>query len=152
MAGKFSVTYKDYNAESSAASFPIPTITNSNITTITPQLGSLETALAGVTVGRNAKETTLLSVVDNGDSPSSDPLAQREIKWLVYMVDTVTGDTLRREIPTADLSLLSNNSDLLDLTSGAGASLKAAIEAVAENPDTGNSVTVTQVRFVGRNT
>lgn len=151
MAGKFSITYKDYNGESSAASIPIPTITDGNIATITPQLGSLETAISGVTVGRVSREVTQGNVVDNGDSPSSDPLAQREIKWLVTLVDTVTGDTLRREIPTADLSLLANNVDTLDLTAGAGASLKAAVEAVAENPETGNSVIVTEVRFVGRN-
>lgn len=151
MSGKFSVTYKDYNGESSTAAFDIDEIVSGNIATITPQLGSLESALADVTIGRRTRSTTIANVDDNGDASASDQFAQREVKWLFTLVDSVTGETLRREVPCADLSLLANNVDTLDLTAGDGASLKSAVQAVVINPRTGNSVILTEVRFVGRN-
>jgi len=63
-----------------------------------------------------------------------------------------TGQKYRVSLPTADLSVLPNNSEFLDLTGGVGLALKDAFEAVVRSPGNGaNAVTLDSVQFVGRN-
>lgn len=84
---------------------------------------------------------------------AASPLAQREVKWLCrYQSSTdSTAPVYRCEIPTADLSLLANNTEFLDLSAGAGATFKSAFEAIVVTPDAAeDAVTLLSVQFVSR--
>lgn len=113
---------------------------------------AIVSAVDGVTLGNRqdavfVEETTK----DAGTAgPSSNPLAQREIKWLVRAVDDVNGKNVQIEIPTADLSLLTGGNDFLDLGGTEAAALVTALEANVLSVD-GNAISVSSIQFVGRN-
>jgi len=80
-------------------------------------------------------------------------LAQREKKWLARYHDATNGQKFQVSWGTADLSLHMTNSEFLDLSTGAGAALKAAFEDVVVSPnDSSHAVVLDSVQFVGRNT
>jgi len=61
------------------------------------------------------------------------------------------GNIYHVEIPTANLSLLDNNVDVLDLTGTEAAAFKTAFEAVQNSPTGGNDITVIKIQHAGRN-
>lgn len=141
------------DAESSSFRFPITTLTAANVVAQTALLATLDTAIQGVTMGVIRSTTTILEEELGLGTPAGSPLAQRENKYLLRMHDLITGKKFTRSLPTADLSLLANNSEFLDITAGAGLTLKNAIEAVVKSPyDGANAVVLDTVQFVGRNT
>lgn len=76
---------------------------------------------------------------------------QREKKWRVRYVSTVTGKRYSIEIPGAILTgNLVAGTDFLNIASGDGLAFKTVFEAEAREPGTNNSVTVVNVQFVGR--
>jgi hypothetical protein len=88
-------------------------------------------------------------VLGSGSAPS-DPVAQREVKWLVRYHDAA-GRKYSVEIPTADLSLLDTDSEFLDLAATYPAAFKTAFEDVVVSPaDDGSAVTIDSIQFVGR--
>jgi hypothetical protein len=151
-----SQTLQDYGtpgsgsgAEKSSWSFWISTLTAGNIVAQEGLVSALFTATLDICLGSQASSRVLASdtvaAVNN-----TNPLAQRENKWLVRYHDTAsTKFTL--EIPTADLSLLTLGTEFLDLTATAPAAFKTAFEAVVKSPDDPTlTVTVDSVQFVGR--
>ena len=76
--------------------------------------------------------------------------AQRELKWNVTLLDTVTQKLSRFEIGGADTTLLIANTDLMDLSAGAGLTLKTDLESSIISVDN-NAITVEEARLVGRN-
>lgn len=143
---KVKCPFLDYSGEKSTATFWVAdAISDANIT-------ALVGAVDGVTLG-NRQDAVLALEVDKDAGtagPSSNPLAQREVKWLVRATDDVNGKSVQMEIPTADLSLLSGGNDYLDLGGTEAAALVAAIEAHVLSID-GNAISVSSIEFVGRN-
>lgn len=136
----------DYSGEKSTANFNVMT----GITDI--QISELVSALDGVTLG-NRQTAVLVEEVDKDagtPGPSSNPLAQREIKWLVRATDNINAKNVQIELPTADLSLLSGGNDFLDLGGTEAAALVTALEAYVASVD-GNAISVNSIQFVGRN-
>lgn len=115
-------------------------------------LQALTDALDAVTIGSDIKAVkTEDTQIDAGNAtPSANQQSDRGRKWLFRSQDTVNGKIFTNELGCADNTLLpSANSDMLDLTAGAGLTLKTAWEAVYESPY-GNSGTLLSVQQVMR--
>ena len=150
MAGSFyGVSMIDSSNEVGKSDFNIGDLTALSLAGALTQMGALRTAIQNVTLG-----TVAVSRWGDADILSStrptDPLCQRGVKWTVLMEDTVTHKKFSNRLPTADLSLLplvgGVRSEDLDLTTGAGAALKTAIEALCKSP-ADNSVAVLRVYY-----
>lgn len=142
------------NGEPESGNFrlPITTLTAANLVAQQALLATLAAAIAGVTMGTVRHTTTLLEETVGTSNPAASTLAQRENKYLLRMHDVTTGQKFRASLPTADLSILPNNSEFLDLTAGAGQALKDALEAVVKSPfDASHAVSLDSAQFVGRN-
>ena len=153
MAGKYSLKFWDYSKEASTVAFYTDAVNAGSIAAIDALNSALQAAIASLTLGNVATETFVAEVVDNGQNYPSDVNAQRERKWLLHMVDSVTGEAVTATIPTADLSggHLVANSDIADMTNADWVALKSAIDGNYNNPETGNSLTLQSAEKVGRN-
>lgn len=150
MAGKYNLQYIDYSKEVGSFGVHIPTLTDANTDAQVALLATLKTATDAITLGNAKQYQIVANTVDLSGVAAGSVYAQRENKWLVSYTDNVSGTAGTVTIPTADLSLLQANSDQIDLTDAAVIAWIAAFEAVAKSP-TGHSVTVVDMRFVGRN-
>jgi hypothetical protein len=139
--------------ESTTISLPVTTLSAANYAAQSALIAALITALEGITIGNPAKsETTILRSIISS-TPASDPLAQRENKFLLRYDGTTLNVKFQASIGTADLTQLMTNSEFVDLSSGAGAALKSAFEAIVKSPnDAAEAVVLDSVQFVGRNT
>jgi len=147
------VQINDYGEESTTTRLPIITLTPANVAATETLVGNLRTAFAAITIGLFAKNSITYVINQTGSGPASDPLAQRENKWLMRYHDTTTNEKFRSEVGTADLTLLADHSEFLSLTGTEGAALKTAFEAVVRSPsDASHDVVLDSVQFVGRNT
>jgi len=154
MAGEAQFRYQDFSQEKSVATFGTRQATSANFDTITAEISSLLAALQGITVGN--VNTTRFVAQANSVTPGApaSPSAQRELKWLMQLTDDSTGAKIQREVPTADIvtaGLLIAGTDQADLSDAAWVAVKAAIDGIFINPDTGNTVTLVGARLVGRN-
>jgi len=155
MGGIAQFTMNDYSNEKSRFEVFAGDITAVSLPGFLTQFGALRTAIENITLGVVQQEAwvgdrTLLS-----NTPPTDPLAQRENKWRVVYVGDTTGKLFGLEIATAELAggHLLPNSDLADLTETDMAAFVSAFEAIARTPDDDTeTVTVTSIQFVGRNT
>lgn len=140
-------------AESGTFRLAVTPITAANYTTVTGNVTSLLTAIGSIILGRQVRRVVESAVVQIAYIPATDPLAQRENKWLCRYHDATNGQKFSVSLPTADLSLHMTNSEFLDLTGGPGATFKSAFEAVVVSPnDSAHAVVLDSVQFVGRNT
>jgi len=154
---KASQTLQDYGtpgsgtgAEKSNWAFWMATLTSGNFVAQTGLVSTLLTATLDITLGAQAA-SNILAVSTQSAVVVTEPLAQRENKWLVRYHDSHnTRFTL--EIPTARLALLSTGTEFLNLLDGAEVQAwVTAFEAVAVSPDDPTlPVTVDSIQFVGR--
>jgi len=150
MAGRYNLSYLDYGKERSTFGIWLPTLNAANIAAQTTLIGTLKTATDAIVLGNPSSYSIIANTVELSGAPAGSKSAQRENKWLVSFSDDVSGASGTATIPTADLNLLATNSDLIDMTDAAVIAFVAAFEAVAQS-NTGHSVTINQIRFVGRN-
>lgn len=154
MPGEVGFTFADFSGEKSTVAFETDDITSANIDAVAALNGALTTALQGVTAGNINKRRFLAddTVVTAGNPASA--IAQRELKWLLNLADSVTGEIIHREVPTPDISdatLLIAGTDQADMADAAWVSLKSAIDGNYNNPKTGNSLLLLGATLVGRN-
>lgn len=154
------LTYGDATRETSSL-----TVFNGDITAVSiggflTNLSALESATDGITLGTRRKSSWVGDDTTVTNSWPSDPAAQRESKLLVQYMDDTTEKPYTLTIPTVDFSKLvfvPLGGDAV-LFSGADATteIKAwvtAFEAIGRAPDDDtHTVTVTGMRYVGRNT
>jgi hypothetical protein len=146
---------KKGNGEPETTSWEIPilTLTAANYAASATAIAALITAVSGVIVGNPLQDTTTILREVSGSGLASTTLAQRENKWLVRYHGDTLNQKFRVSIGTADLTLLVMGTEFLDITGGAGQTLKNALEAVLRSPDNGaETCTVDSIQFVGRNT
>lgn len=147
-------TRNDFSSEKSNWGVNIVDLTAANVVAQTALLATLKTAVDGiVNTSRVSSETVFDKTNVGGGTPPTDPLAQRENKWLVRYVGDATFKVFTTEIPGADLTLLSTDpqTDFADLSGGAMTSFVSAFEAVVRSPeDPTETVTIRDVQFVGR--
>lgn len=162
-ANTATLSVEDYDGEKSRFSVNIGPLTAANFTAKRDAIDDLKNALPPIIRGE-IRQTTVNETFAESSADISDQLAQRESKWLVTLKDVTqffdVGNTIANpgfgnlfniEIPTADVSLLANNSDELSLVDVAVAAFITALEAVAESPTGGPDVNVVKIRHVGRN-
>lgn len=137
---------------------PVTAIT---LPTLLTQVGTLRTAIDGLSIGTMASES--LSVFDTKLSPSApaSPLAQRGKKWTVGYADTQAdwdngvgvilnegfGKIFTFTIPCADLTLLVSGQEQLDLTVNPALAFVTAFNATARSPY-GGTVAVQYIRYI----
>lgn len=131
----------------------IATQTPSNVAATVTAIGNFITAMAGLCIGNVLKDELIYARAKPNTGAASDPLAQRENKWLCRYHDNTNLLKFRMSIPCADLSKHMTNSEFVDLSTGAGASFKTAFEALYVSPDDpSHAITLDSMQFVGRNT
>lgn len=126
------------------------TLTSANFVAQTGFASALFSAVLDITLGSQAA-TKVLAVSTQSAVENTNPLAQRENKWLVRYHD-VNGTKFTVEIPTADLSLLDTGSEFLNLEDGGPiAAFVTAFTNYAQSPDDPTlDVAVDSIQFVGR--
>jgi len=149
--GLFSMSVKDYSKETSNFRLNIPLVDDSNIVAVNGQLATLRLATEAIELGNTVKDLRSWVNIALDPTPPTDKAAQRESKWLVSYIDTVTFDVYRCEIPCADSSLLIGQSDTINAVNFTGVvdTFRDAFEAVIVSKN-GNAVTVQSLQFVGK--
>lgn len=155
---QMSQTLQDYGtpgsgsgAEKSNWSVWGATLTAGNFVAQTGLASTLRTAVLDIVLGGEAS-SRLLATSTQSAVDITDPLAQRENKWLVRYHDNTDGTKFSVEIPTAKLSLLDTGTEFLNLADGGViAAFVTAFQNYAVSPDDpSHSVTVDSIQFVGR--
>lgn len=165
MPGRGSFTMLDYSEEKSTIGYHTADITAGTLPGTLTQIGSLRTAIEGITLGVMNKESLMVfDTVLSNTAPTSE-LAQVESAWLVQYEDNQAffdaptnaipnegfGKLFTVTIPTADIvGRLLPASDEADLTDTQIAAFITAWEALVHSPY-GGTVNVTKITFVGRN-
>jgi len=133
--------------------FAVTTLTPANVAAQETLMGNLAAAIAGITLGNVIQRELTYWRQQFEKVPASSTAAQRENKWLLRYHDAVTFQKMTRTIGTADLTELVSGSEFLVLTSGDGAALKTAFEAIVVSDfDASHATLLDSVQFVGRNT
>jgi len=149
----YSQTRNDFSDEKSSWGFSVVTLTAANVAAQQTLLDALTAATDDIVLtGATKEETVYKRTIHSGVQPTN-PLAQRENKWLVRYLGDATFKKFSLEIPGADLSKLTTSpqTDFADLTDPDIAAWVTAFEAVAKSPDDPTeTVTVSSIQFVGR--
>jgi len=157
---KAQFTFLDYSNEKSPFSVNTGAITLASIAGFLTDFGALRTAIDAITSGTIHQEKwvgddTLLS-----NTLPTNPLAQREIKWLVRYRDTTSNEIYTLTVPTADPTGLDGSSrarmipgtDLANLENTDMAAFVAEFEGIARSPEADDHlVEVLSMKLVGRN-
>jgi hypothetical protein len=152
-ASFFGETLIDYSNEKSSWRVALVDLTAGNVAAQQMLITALASAVDAISLMNIISNTTTFSENKTAASIPTNPLAQRENKWLVRYHDTVTNLKYQVEIPGADLSLLSTTpqSDYMDPGSAEYLAFKAAFDAVVKSPaNSSNGVAVDSLQFVGR--
>lgn len=166
MPTRAAINMQDYNNESSTVLLWVQDMSAVNYGAVTQDVDELKDAIAAITLGE-IREAVVTKAFPESSAAVTDKTAQRETKWLVTYRDTTqfldAANTIANpgylkifttEIPCADLTLLADNKEELNLSSGAGATFKAAFEANARSPynhsASAPSIQVLSVKHVGR--
>jgi hypothetical protein len=144
-------TYRDYGNPGEKSSFRLAVValTAANLVAQQTAITGLWTAIEAIVLGNIAKRQVIVSDTSPDDTEVTDPLAQRENKWLVRYHDT-SNRKFTAEIPTADLSQLTLGTEFLDISTGVGSTFRNEFEAVVVSPADSSAVVVDSVQFVGR--
>jgi len=149
----FSQSLNDFSDEKSNWGTAIANQTAANVVAQQALQATLIAKVANISLMASVKEeTTFIRTLHAGAQPTN-PLAQRENKWLVRYSGDATFKRFSLEIPGADLSLLSTapQSDFMDSTLTEYTEFKDAFEAYARSPDDPTeTVTLINIQFVGR--
>lgn len=150
MPSKLKLTFIDHSREKSSVEFRGTTLTAANFDAQMTLMDALRDATDAITLGNLNRTIRYADVVDSTNVPPIDKNAQRERKWLVEYEDINTFRKATLEIPTADLTFVLPNTDILDITIGLGNVFASAFQGYQVSR-AGNPVQVIQVTHVGRN-
>jgi hypothetical protein len=143
------IPIKDGNGKQSTVTAPCGSPTDVQITTF---YAAIDLITLGKRQGASLVTETAKEAPDTGLAPAN---ATRNNKWLCTYQDTVDASIHHLEIPTADLLLQATPSNAMDLTTGSGATFKAAFDAMVKSPvypgqAGGTAVVLLSVEAVGR--
>ena len=146
---RLQVPIRDYHGKVSTVDIPVDAYVQADAEALVDALIDLVVGLTNAS--QHVEETPVYDAVAGPVSA----LATRNTKWLVHYQDSVDGSEHNLEIPTADLTLQSAGSNVVDLTAGPGLAFKTAFEAFALSPvypgqGGGNAVTLTKIEYVPR--
>jgi len=153
--GKLNVTYTDFGGETTTTGLRLAVITAANLDAVVAAVGTLMTAMDGITVGQRRKFQILQADTVVSLANPLSALAQRETKWLITYHDDVSGKQYQSEIGTADYLLnIVPGTEFADLTDGGVIqAFVTAFQAVVKAPDDlSHAVTIDSIKAVSRNT
>lgn len=152
MASRTNFTIRDYSNELSSFAVTSPTGNAGNLAAELASALALSSAVENLTIGHLDRYTYQIIPLDTPLTPSN-PLAQRELKWLVSYTGDVSGKLFQIEIAAPDpTDNLVGNSDIADIGSADWNDFRIAFETFARSPDNGTeNVTLVSARLVGRN-
>lgn len=139
--------------ETATMEVAVATITAANLVAQTALHDTLITAIDNLIIGVEAKRALIANRTLLSGLPASDPLAQKENRWLVRYHGSTNFRKYVVSIGTADLTLLAGGSEFLDITTVAtpGKAFADAFAAVVRDPnDVAESVVVDSIQFVSR--
>jgi len=151
MTTKVKLSGLDHSNEGTSVGWWMVDLTAANFVAQTAAFEAVKAAIRDVALIAFDGGEYPANVTEREEDLPASPYAERESKWLVTMIDQVNNDVNQFEIGGADLTTKIAGSELMDLTSVAGAALVAALEANVKSRD-GNAIVVRQVAHVGRNT
>lgn len=145
---KYKLSIRDNSRELGRSDFNIEDITVSSIAGVLVDIGAFKTAVDGIVLGVLAKEALVMDETNLSALAPTNPVAQKGVKWSVQYADnTPFFDAPINAIPnagyqqiftntigTADLSLLADGEEELDLTAGPGLAFKTAFDALVRSP------------------
>lgn len=118
------------------------------------QLGFLRGSLNNITLGTISHERWVGDETVLNNVPPNDPMAQRELKWRVYMFSS-TLKTFTMSIATPDLSLLVHvpfRGDFADLSNPNVQAFVTALEEIVVDPiNQQGGCVVHEIVLIGRN-
>lgn len=144
----YSETRVDRSGEKATFSFNIPAAELEEAG-VSAELGAVQAGIEGLINGTKVsyRESKNVKVSNVAFSTTG----QREDKWLITYEDTTTHALYQTELPCRDNSItVPTNTDELDISTGAAATLKTAWDAYVLSPD-GNATAITSIRLIGRN-
>jgi hypothetical protein len=154
----YSQTYADNTiksngqVEKSGWTVAVANLTAANVVAQDVLIGTLGVAIDAILLGVRTEIAVVFARQHQGTGPSSNPLAQRENKFLIRYHGATLFKKFNISIPTADLTKLMTNSEFVDVTSGPGQAIKTAWELVVVSPDDAAEATILDsIQFVGRN-
>lgn len=109
MVDKGTLSFYDYDGEPSSYSVNVAELSSANFDAQAALLQTLRTATLGICLV-GATSVNIADTIWNTPVVVNDPNAQREIKWVVIVVDASGNKYKGAEIPIANLTLLENNS------------------------------------------
>lgn len=141
---------KDGTPEFSSTEFPLVALTAGNLAAQATLIAALKAAILPIILGDVRQDTTIQNRPIISVSRPTNTEAQREKKWLLRAHGATSGQKGHYSIGTADLSLLPDGSEFLDLTVSPGDALKTAFDAVVHNRNDGAELMVLDsVQYVG---
>lgn len=157
MPTQYNVTFNDYDDERGSFGFQVVNLTAANYDAQATLQNAFNTAMLDLSTGVVRKQGVNQFGAISRALPSNQA-AQREIKYLVTMLDGTADKLFQFEIPCADMTLLPAASSYLVLrgtiqgadAGGEIAAFIAATEAYYLSPY-GNAATVWEIELVGRN-
>lgn len=167
MPGLITYAMLDYSREKSSFSIETGNITGVSLPGVLTEIGTLRTAIEGITLGVVSDEGLRALQTNLSNTPPTNPLAQVESAWLVTFEDILPffddpvnavpnegfGKLFTLTIPTADIAAagrLAANSDFAVLTETGIDAFVDAFETTARSPY-GGTVNVVSIKHVGRN-
>lgn len=142
---------RDASNEYSAFNAPIINLTGANYAATLGLITTLQNALIAIILGNVAGRSIAAEQTAINDTPVANAFAQRELKAMISYRGSVNNELRRSEVPTPDLQYLIPGTDLFDIvTAGPMLTFVNAFEALAAVDGVG-TVTVEEIRFVGRN-
>lgn len=148
--GELLFTIRDNNGDLASTGIHTGAVTAVSLPGLLSEVGSLRGAIEGITLGVVAREALSVFQTTLSGARAASTLAQTEIKWLCrYHDDTAFfddpvnaipnagyGKVFTFQIPTADLSLLAQGEETLDITTPAtpGQIFKSFFDATARSP------------------
>lgn len=142
MPSNFTMSINDYDAQTGIVGFQVAEVTDLNFVGIATQLGEWRASVLPLIRGLVVQsQLSIVSRFSAADVPATDDQAQRGNKWRVSYRDTtpfldapantvVNYGYLKQfdfEIPTANLTLRENNSDVIYTSGGGGVGASAAV-------------------------
>lgn len=162
MPQTYTLTIVDYNGETSRTGINIGVVTAATLPSRLSQAADLRAAIADLIIGNQRSDTMTAFKTNISNNLPTNPVAQVESKWLVTYADDTEffdlaesipnegfGKTFQVEIATANLNLLEDNSEYLDLGSPEAVAFISAFENMARSPYGGQPV-VMSIQAVGR--
>lgn len=142
---ELSVEIWDNTEGESAAKLSAPVVDGLSIVNAQTLIASLNAVSIG-NFGQQNIVTRELVAAGTSARPASE-LAQKENRFRVMYQDNVTLKKYGFTVACADLTLLPQGSEFLDLTAGVGLAIKTDYELYGRS-ELGNAVTVTAIKFV----